>query len=96
MPAQQNQSPSVDLLMSPDEGHIERRLGPWGWTAVIVLAGFLVAAIAYAAYGWRRLGDVGIPAVGWIFLIAGVVFTILIGGGLMALMFYSSRKGRDI
>jgi len=42
------------------------------------------------------LGAVAIPATGWLFLILGIVVTILFGGGLMALMFYSSRKGRDI
>jgi hypothetical protein len=82
--------------MNLDERPGARGLGPWGWTAVIVLAGFLAAAIAYAVYGWNRLGDVGIPAMGWVFLIAGIVFTVVVGGGLMALMFYSSRKGRDI
>jgi hypothetical protein len=39
---------------------------------------------------------VGIPAIGWIFLVAGVIVTLLVGGGLMALLFYSSRKGKDI
>ena len=62
---------------------------------MIALAGFLAAAIAYAIYGWSRLGAVGIPPVGWAFLIAGIVLTLLVGGGLMALLFYSSRKGRD-
>lgn len=72
-----------------------RRLGPWGWTAVIVLAGFLAAAIAYAIYGWNSVGEVGIPPMGWAFLIAGIVITVLVGTGLMGLIFYSSRKGRD-
>jgi hypothetical protein len=72
-----------------------RRLGPLGWTVVIVLFGFLAVAIAYAIYGWNKLGAVGIPVTGWIFLLGGVVLTVGLGGGLMALLFYSSRKGRD-
>ncbi|MBV8799837.1 MAG: hypothetical protein JO208_08535 [Alphaproteobacteria bacterium] len=64
--------------------------------ALVVLFGFLAAAIAYAVHGWNQVGEVGIPATGWAFLIAGIVVTVLVGGGLMALMFYSSRKGRDI
>jgi hypothetical protein len=72
-----------------------RRLGGWGWAAIVVLLGFLGMAIAYAVYGWNKLGPVGIPPMGWLFLIAGVVLTVGIGGGLMALLFYSSRKGRD-
>ena len=72
-----------------------RRLGPAGWITIVVLFGFLIVAIAYAIYGWNRLGAVGIPPMGWAFLIAGVVLTLAVGGGLMALLFYSSRKGRD-
>lgn len=81
--------------MNENPIHSTRRLGPWGWTAVIALAGFLVAAIAYAIYGWNKLGDVGIPPMGWAFLIAGIVLTVVVGAGLMGLIFYSSRKGRD-
>jgi len=71
------------------------RLGPWGWFAIAVLLAFLAAAIAYALYAWNALGAVAIPVTGWLFLILGIVVTILFGGGLMALLFYSSRKGRD-
>jgi hypothetical protein len=71
------------------------RLGPWGWFAIAVLLAFLAAAIAYALYAWNALGAVAIPATGWLFLILGIVVTILFGGGLMELLFYSSRKGRD-
>ena len=73
-----------------------RSLGAAGWIAILVLLAFLAVVIFYAVHGWSRLGDVGIPPIGWAFLIAGAVLTILVGGGLMALMFYSSRKGRDI
>ena len=72
-----------------------RRLGPAGWITIVILFGFLIVAIAYAIYGWNRVGTVGIPPIGWTFLIAGVVLTLAVGGGLMALLFYSSRKGRD-
>jgi hypothetical protein len=81
--------------MNENPLHTARGLGPWGWAVIIVLAGFLAAAISYAIYGWNRLGDVGIPPVGWAFLIAGIVVTVLVGAGLMGLIFYSSRKGRD-
>lgn len=81
--------------MSESPLHSARNLGPWGWTAIVVLAGFLAAALAYAIYGWNSIGDVAIPPLGWTFLIAGVVLTILVGAGLMGLIFYSSRKGRD-
>jgi hypothetical protein len=76
--------------------HSSARLGAWGWLAILVLFGFLAAAIGYAIYGWNKLGAVEIPAMGWLVLFVGIAVTIAAGGGLMALMFYSSRKGRDI
>jgi hypothetical protein len=82
--------------MSDPQSNLTRKLGPGGWITILVLLGFLVGALAYAVHGWNSVGAVGIPLTGWIFLVAGVVLTLLIGGGLMALMFYSSRKGRDI
>ena len=32
---------------------------------------------------------------GWLAMILGIVFTIVVGCGLMGLMFYSSRYGYD-
>ncbi|MGH6875851.1 MAG: hypothetical protein ACREHV_00580, partial [Rhizomicrobium sp.] len=72
-----------------------RRLGPWGWFAIAALVALLAAAIWYCVYAWRALPGVGIPPVGWLFVVLGAVCTAAVGGGLMALLFYSSRKGRD-
>jgi hypothetical protein len=77
---------------SPQES---RPLGPAGWIAIVVLGGFLAAGIYYAIYTWDELAGTSIPTIGWVFLGLGVFFTILVGGGLMALLFYSSRKGKD-
>ena len=82
--------------MSAPHTDLTRKLGPGGWFVGLALLAFLMGAIAYAIYAWNRVEPVGIPAIGWLFLIAGVVLTLLVGGGLMALMFYSNRKGRDI
>ncbi|HEY6578415.1 MAG TPA: hypothetical protein VIY09_03770 [Rhizomicrobium sp.] len=72
-----------------------RRLGPWGWFAIAALIALLAAAIWYCVHAWRELPGVGISPIGWMFLVLGVVCTMAVGGGLMALLFYSSRKGRD-
>jgi hypothetical protein len=48
-----------------------------------------------ALKGWVSAGDVVMPAWGWLMLGLGVFFTILVGGGLMVLVFYSSRAGFD-
>ena len=71
------------------------RLGPAGWIAVVVLVGFLMGAILYAAHTWNSLSGVSMPVSGWIFMVMGAVVTLVVGAGLMALVFYSSRKGRD-
>jgi hypothetical protein len=71
------------------------RLGVAGWIAIIVLLGFLVAAIVYAVHAWDAMSGVGISPMGWVFMGLGVFFTIAVGGGLMALVFYSSRHDYD-
>ena len=64
----------------------------WLWT--IPLLALLVAALWFAGTTWVRLtGD--IPAYGYAAIIGGVFFSLLVGGGLMALIFYSNRHGYD-
>ena len=72
-----------------------QRLGIWGWTAIVAIFAFLAASIAYAVYGWNSIDAVSIPTMGWVVLFIGIVLTLAVGGGLMALIFYSSRKKYD-
>lgn len=72
-----------------------RKLGPGGWFAIIALLGFLVAAIVYAVHAWNAMSGVEVSPLGWLFMVLGVVLTIVVGGGLMALLFYSSRHNYD-
>jgi hypothetical protein len=72
-----------------------RKLGPGGWFAIVVLLGFLAAAIIYAVRAWNAMSGVAISPLGWLFMGMGVFFTIAVGGGLMALVFYSSRHNYD-
>lgn len=81
--------------MSAPEPEKSPSIGPAGWIAIIVLLGFLGWALWYAVHAWNALSGVGISTAGWIFMGLGVVFTLLVGGGLMALVFYSSRSGHD-
>ena len=63
---------------------------------MLVLALLLAAALFGAYEGWiAHSGDVEVPKWGYAFLAVGLVFGLLLGGGLMALMFYSSRTGYD-
>jgi len=72
-----------------------KRLGFAGWFAIAVMAVFLVWAGWYGLHAWNALEGVEVSTAGWIFIGAGVLFTLLLGGGLMALVFYSSREGMD-
>lgn len=70
-------------------------LGAWGWFAIVALVALLAGAVSYGIFAWQQVPDVGIPPIGWLFLVLGVIFTVVVGGGLMLLLFYSSRKGKD-
>ncbi|HZP70769.1 MAG TPA: hypothetical protein VFB29_12565 [Pseudolabrys sp.] len=59
------------------------------------LFALLAFAVWFAAVAWERLGGDPIPAYGYVAIIGGVLFSLLIGGGLMALVFYSHRHGYD-
>ncbi len=59
------------------------------------LFALLAAAIWFAGSAWVHLPGDAIPAYGWFAIAGGVMFSLLIGGGLMALLFYSHRHGYD-
>jgi hypothetical protein len=59
---------------------------------LLALLGF---SVWFAATAWVRLGGDPIPLYGYVAIIGGVVFSLLVGGGLMALVFYSNRHGYD-
>ena len=55
----------------------------------------LIGACLGSVYGWEKMGQVELGVHGWVALIAGAFGTIVLGCGLMALSFYSSRSGHD-
>jgi len=59
------------------------------------LFALLAAALWFAGTAWTRLGGEAIPLYGWFAILGGVAFSLLVGGGLMALVFYSHRHGYD-
>jgi hypothetical protein len=73
---------------------ISRRIGSWIVLAALVL--LLVLAIAFMLIGWDT-ADAGTPmtTAGYMAMTFGIVATLALGSGLMALVFYSSRKGHD-
>ena len=66
-----------------------------GWIAILVLLGLLGWAIWDAIGAWTAMHAVHMSILGWVFLCAGAIVTFLLGGGLMALVFYSSRNDLD-
>lgn len=71
------------------------RLGLGGWIAIVELLAFLGWAAWFAVHTWTALAGVAMSAWGWVFMILGIVVTLAVGGGLMWLVFYSSRTGKD-
>ena len=59
---------------------------------VVVLGSILAAVMFGVLTGW----DASAMSVhGWIALALGTFLSLAVGGGLMALVFYSARKGYD-
>jgi hypothetical protein len=62
---------------------------------IIVLLGLLLLAALTGLWAWQEVGEVEIGTHGWIALGLGAALTFLVGAGLMALMFFSARRGYD-
>jgi hypothetical protein len=65
------------------------------WAAVAAAAVVVIAMSAVVVQRWVGIGDAQISTGGWAALVLGVLFTLALGVGLMALMFFSSRRGYD-
>jgi len=65
------------------------------WIAIGAAVTVVSIAVVVSATNWHVIGDVGIDLNGWIALILGVVATLALGIGLMALVFISNRRGYD-
>jgi hypothetical protein len=59
--------------------------------ALLVLLGIIVA---WAIYAWNAV-DVEMSVHGYVAMTLGIVFSLLVGCGLMALVFFSNRRGYD-
>jgi hypothetical protein len=70
-------------------------IGFGGWLVVFILLVFLGVSIWFAVDIWYATGEVEISTHGKIAMVLGVVLTFVLGAGLMALLFWSNRKGFD-
>ena len=72
------------------------KLGTLGVIAITVpLFAILGAATWFAAQAWISVSGPPMPPAGYVAMTLGMVFSIVVGCGLMALLFYSSRHGYD-
>jgi RsiW-degrading membrane proteinase PrsW (M82 family) len=71
------------------------KMGIGSWTLIVALLVLLVAAVAFAYLSWTY--EPGEPMPVWLLvpMTLGIVFSLIVGIGLMALVFYSSRQGYD-
>jgi uncharacterized membrane protein len=61
---------------------------------IATLGAMLVAATALSVKVWLGM-DADMEVHGWAAMFIGVTLSILVGAGLMVLVFFSSRSGRD-
>jgi hypothetical protein len=66
-------------------------------TAALMAAlfGILAAAVWLVVRTWMSTEGPSIPPVGYVAMALGIVFSLVVGFALMALVFYSSRYGYD-
>lgn len=75
-----------------------RQPGAGSWVVLTVLVLLLVLAIVFLVVGWETTAvdsRQSMSTGGYVAMVLGIVATLAMGVGLMALVFYSSRKGSD-
>lgn len=82
-------------MNAPPKNDQKSPLSAAGWIALAILLGLLLASLWYAVQVWTAMSGVQMSGWGWTFLVAGIVVTVGLGAGLMALVFYSSRHNYD-
>jgi len=77
------------------EAAISARMDAGSWIILIVLLSLLVATGVVIYLGWTLGNGTDVPTSGYAAMAFGVIISLAVGFGLMALLFYSSRKGYD-
>jgi len=72
-----------------------KRLSRGAWIAIVALIVVLVVATVGVYYSGTDELASGVSGVGYLAMAFGVLFTVVVGAGLMGLIFYSSRTGYD-
>lgn len=69
--------------------------GHTGWIALALALVVVLVVVTASAGIWRSLGASQISLSGWLAMGLGVLFSLALGIGLMALVFFSNRRGYD-
>jgi len=85
---------SVTNAESHTEPENPRRHNVGTWTLFTALMLLLIASGVVGYVGWT-ISDNDVPTSGYVAMALGVIFSLVVGIGLMALIFYSSRAGYD-
>jgi len=62
---------------------------------IIALFALLAASAWFASAAWERFDGEAMPVYGKFVIAGSILFSLLIGAGLMALVYYSNRHGYD-
>ena len=65
------------------------------WVAAAIAGAVVLVIGVFIAVQWTGFGDSEISGAGWLAMGLGVIITLALGIGLMALVFISSRRGYD-
>jgi len=65
------------------------------FAVIVPLIALLAVTVWFAVYSWNAIDGPPLPTGGYVAMALGVIFSILVGCGLMALVFCSSRHGYD-
>ena len=65
------------------------------WVAAAIAGTVVLAIGCLIVTVWTGIGDSEISGAGWLAMGLGVIVTLALGIGLMALVFISSRRGYD-
>jgi hypothetical protein len=72
-----------------------RSMGKGSLAILLILLVLLVGTLFVSYLGWTSAAGTDVPASGYTALAFGVIFSLVVGCGLMTLVFYSNRRGYD-
>ena len=82
-------------MIRPAAGRMAPSKALHNWIAVAVAAAAVLIVVILIESFWAGLGESEISLAGWLAMGLGVILTLGLGIGLMALVFISSRRGYD-